>query len=209
MYFLFDERPKTVHYQIVSSRRKTGFRGESMEYRTERFAASIDVASYIDGYVAVEEFLACCRECPNYGQLWSCPPYDFDPLDLWRSFDTLTVIGYRITWAAPYTESEMDLVHDRIKQKIAAELYEMESLSPGSLSLSAGSCQLCGGCTRPCGEACRYPERLRYSIESLGGNVGKTVSDLCGIELEWIEEGKLPDHMVMVGGLLEKTARMS
>ena len=45
-----------------------------MMYRTERLETSIDIASYIDGYVDVERFLACCRECPNYGQLWSCPP---------------------------------------------------------------------------------------------------------------------------------------
>jgi predicted metal-binding protein len=97
-------------------------------------------------------------------------------------------------------------VHDRIKQKIADELYIMESHSPGSLSLSAGSCQLCEGCTRPCGAPCRHRDQLRYSIESLGGNVGKTITDLCGIELEWIEEGKLPKHMVLVGGLLERKA---
>jgi predicted metal-binding protein len=175
-----------------------------MMYRTERLEASIDIASYIDGYVDVERFLACCRECPNYGQLWSCPPYDFDPLDIWRAFDTLMVLAYRVTWSRAYTEGEMDMVHDRIKQKIADELYVMESHSPGSLSLSAGSCQLCEGCTRPCGQPCRYPDQLRYSIESLGGNVGNTLTDLCGVRLEWIEEGKLPTHMVLAGGLLKK-----
>ena len=177
-----------------------------MEYRTERFEASIGMPAYIEQYVDVEAFLACCRECPNYGQLWSCPPYDFDPLDVWRAFDTLTVVGYRITWGQTYTEGEMVQVHDRIKQKIADELYIMESRSPGSLSLSAGSCQLCEGCTRPYGKPCRHRDQLRYSIESLGGNVGKTITDLCGIELEWIEEGKLPKHMVLVGGLLERKA---
>ena len=45
---------------------------------------------------------------------------------------------------------------------------------------------------------------MRYSIEALGGNVGKTVHDLLGIELEWIEEGKVPSYFVLVGGLLEK-----
>ena len=91
-------------------------------YRTERLEASINIASYIDGYVDVERFLACCRECPNYGQLWSCPPYDFDPLDIWRAFDTLTVLAYRVTWSRAYTEGEMDMVHDRIKQKIADDV---------------------------------------------------------------------------------------
>ena len=45
---------------------------------------------------------------------------------------------------------------------------------------------------------------MRYSIESLGGNVGLTVSKLMGIELEWVTEGKVPSYFVLVGGLLKK-----
>ena len=83
-------------------------------------------------------------------------------------------------------------------------VYAEEEENPGSESLSAGTCQICSGCTRPAGEPCRFPEKRRYSIESIGGNVGKTISKLCGVDLEWIEEGKLPDHFVLVGGLLIK-----
>ena len=43
---------------------------------------------------------------------------------------------------------------------------------------------------------------MRYSIESLGGNVGLTIEKLMGIQLEWMEEGKLPHHFVLVCGLL-------
>ena len=93
-----------------------------------------------------------------------------------------------------------------VKEKITAELFEMENTHPGSVSLSAGSCSICGkgNCTRPSGKPCRYPDKMRYSIESIGGNVGKTVHDLLGIQLEWIEEGKVPSYFVLVCGLLEK-----
>lgn len=43
---------------------------------------------------------------------------------------------------------------------------------------------------------------MRYSIESLGGNVGLTIEKLMGIHLEWMEEGRLPHHFVLVSGLL-------
>jgi predicted metal-binding protein len=93
-----------------------------------------------------------------------------------------------------------------VKNKITEELFAMEEEYPGSISLSAGSCSVCGpeNCTRTDGKPCRYPEKMRYSIESIGGNVGKTVSKLLGIELEWIEEGKIPSYFVLVGGLLKK-----
>ena len=91
----------------------------------------------------------------------------------------------------------------RIKQELSDELLEKEKEYKGSISLSAGSCIRCGGnCTRKEKKPCRFPEKLRYSIESLGGNVGLTISRLMGIKLEWIEEGKLPSYFVLVCGLL-------
>ena len=83
--------------------------------------------------------------------------------------------------------------------------YWLEERYPGSVSLSAGCCSLCRpeGCGRASGLACRYPQKMRYSIESLGGNVGLTVSKLMGIELEWVTEGRLPSYFVLVGGLLK------
>ena len=82
-------------------------------------------------------------------------------------------------------------------------MMEEEKKYPGSISLSAGSCSRCkGGCTRPQGKPCRFPDEIRYSIESLGGNVGMTIEKLMGLELEWMEEGKLPSHFILVNGLL-------
>lgn len=175
-----------------------------MEYSLEYFESEIDVETYIQEYVDVETFLQLCQECPNYESVWSCPPYDFDPYDVWRDFDTLTVCGYRITYSDDRTEPEMNKALFEVKCKLTEELYELEKKYPGSMSLSAGSCHLCEGCTRPTGQPCRHPDKMRYSIESIGGNVGKTISELCGIEIEWIEEGKLPEHFVLVGGLLKK-----
>ena len=60
-----------------------------------------------------------------------------------------------------------------------------------------------GNCTKKEGHSCRHPEKLRYSIEALGGNVGKTADKLLGLSLEWVEDGKLPAHFVLVGGLLK------
>ena len=43
---------------------------------------------------------------------------------------------------------------------------------------------------------------MRYSIESLGGDVGKTTKDLLGLELKWMTEGRMPEHFILVNGLL-------
>lgn len=174
-----------------------------MDYKLERFEAETDIESYIKEYVDIEQFLECCKACPNYNNIWSCPPYDFDPMEIWRAHEKILIAGYRLTFDEDRTEEGMTKALWEVKKKLGDELYELEEQIPGSISLSAGSCQICEGCTKPGGKPCRFPEKMRYSIESLGGNVGKTISSLCGVEIEWIEEGKLPEHFVLVGGLLK------
>ena len=43
---------------------------------------------------------------------------------------------------------------------------------------------------------------MRHSIESLGGDVGKTLSLYLGQELLWGREGHFPEYYILLGGLL-------
>lgn len=201
-------------------------------YRTERLTAEISVEKYMEDFVDIEEFLEACKACGNYGRKWSCPPYDFNPEDYWRKFQTFKLIGIKIIFDEEYTSKtygaeELNTLIEQVlskeKDKLTKELYEMENKYPGSVSLSAGSCNMCGDslsgsgkCSRALAENstdgssggaekhCRYYSKMRYSIESLGGNVGKTCSELFNIQLEWVTEGKLPSYFLLVSGLLTK-----
>ena len=175
-------------------------------YTLERFEKEISVPLYLEHYVNVEEFLEYCKACPNYEKVWSCPTYTFNPEDYWKEYSSLLIVAYKINFEAGTDEKKSMEIMAEVKDKITEELFAMEGEHAGSVSLSAGSCSVCGkgNCTRNEGKPCRYPEKMRYSIESIGGNVGKTVSKLLGIELEWIEEGKMPSYFVLCGGLLKK-----
>jgi len=175
-------------------------------YKTQWYEKEISVEEYLENYVNVAEFLTYCRDCPNYEQVWSCPPYDFDPEDYWRKFDSLHLVACKILFEEGTDEKESMRIMAEVKDEMTEKLFAMENDYEGSVSLSAGSCGICGrgGCTRPQGSPCRYEEKMRYSIESLGGDVGRTLSRLMGIELEWITEGKMPSYFVLCGGLLKK-----
>ena len=174
-------------------------------YNIERSEKTIKVNEYIENYVNVEEFLEYCKECKNYESIWSCPSYNFNPEDYWRGYDEFLVVARKIIFGPEVDVPRSFEIMQEVKDDMSRELYELEKEYPGSISLSAGSCSMCKeGCTRTEGQPCRYPKLMRYSIESLGGNVGKTVSKLMGYELEWVEEGKLPSYFVLVGGLLKK-----
>lgn len=180
-------------------------------YTTKRYEAKVAVDHYIREYIDVEGFLEACRQCPNYGQVWSCPPYDFDVLAYWKQFSVLELTAIKIIFDEEYagkvmSEEEIRRITEtcigRVKAQLTRELYEREAVIRGSVSLSAGSCSLCKGCTRPSEKPCRNSEQMRFSIESLGGNVGLTTEKLMEIELEWVEEGRLPSYFVLVCGLL-------
>lgn len=180
-------------------------------YTTERYEAKVAVDHYIKEYVDVEGFLEACRKCPNYSNVWSCPPYDFDVIKYWEQFNVLELTAIKIIFDANYagkqfSPEELEKITRssiwEVKQQLTQELYEREKVAPGSVSLSAGSCSLCKSCTRSEGKLCRHPEDMRFSIESLGGNVGLTTEKIMGIELEWVQEGRLPNHFVLVCGLL-------
>lgn len=193
--------------------------------RIERFQKEIGVSDYLEGYVAVEEFLEYCKACPNYGVIWSCPPFDFDAEDFWCRFSRLLVIARKIHLPGGISQAEGFRILEEVKADMSRELFEMEAANPGSVSLSAGSCSICRnafgcetesenetgtgnaaphGCTRSNGQPCRYPDTMRYSIEALGGNVGLTVQKLLGIQLEWMEEGKVENAKTVVSDLRGK-----
>ena len=87
-----------------------------------------------------------------------------------------------------------------MKVKFMNEIYMLES--EDALGLFLGKCNLCMKCTREFGMPCKMPPRMRYSLESLGAYVDKTVEDYFGYEIKYAKDGKLPEYLIFVGGLL-------
>lgn len=182
-----------------------------IECKIERYEAAVSVKEYMEKCVDVPTFLEYCKKCDNYGKIWSCPSYDFEPEDYWKKYQTLHIVGMKILLPDALTEKryegkERDNIMQKVlfsrKKELDQQLLSMEEKYPGSVSLSGGSCLHCEKCTRPEGSPCRFPGRMRYSIESLGGNVGLTVTKYLHQRLLWMEEGKLPQYFILVGGLL-------
>lgn len=182
-----------------------------MEYTTQMKEAEISVSDYLDKYVKAEEFIQYCRACPNFGKIWSCPEYDFDTVEYFRKHSRLRVIGLKIIYSPgtrekTYSREEMrEVIAGSMhveRRKLDEYLRELEEKTGGT-ALNAGSCNICPeGCARPEGKNCRFPDRMRYSLESLGADITTTIGDLLGIELVWDKEGKLPEYYTLVAGLL-------
>ena len=173
----------------------------------------VPLAEYRSQCVDVPKFLGYCAACPNYGGTWSCPPFDFDPQEIWDRYGRILLRVVKVPVPAELREKVLSPqeINDEshallapIKHDLLSSLLEQERATPGSLALSAGRCQECpeGRCTKPAHQPCRQPGRMRHSIESLGGDVGKTLSLYLGQELLWGREGHLPEYYILLGGLL-------
>ena len=177
-------------------------------YTVERAEAVTTVGEYLRCCVDVPRFLECCRQCPNYGIRWSCPPFDFDVSGLWRGYQTLHLYArYLVPGANRDGQALIDALQ-REKELFLTELLSFERARPGSMALSCGSCHLCAECTRSAGLPCRHPEQVRPSIESLGGDVGETAVRYFGRPLLWVQDGIAPDYLTLVGGLLLRGDRV-
>lgn len=181
-----------------------------MKYTVTNREATIAASEFIARYRDIGRIRQYCLECPGYGKSWGCPPFDFDPAMVTDGFETVKVMGTIIefddqTRAACKTPQQAIAVGRQamgeVWQTLLPRLYEMEQELPGSRCFTF-RCVLCPeGCTRPQGLPCRYPERLRHSLESVGFDVEAITRDLLGIELEWSLDGSLSRHITLVTAL--------
>ena len=187
---------------------------EAMNIRIDDLLAEVPIVDFIRDCVDIPHFHACCQRCENYERTWSCPPYDFSPMDVWLSYDVLWLYGKKIytpdAWRERvYPDEELILRYNAlltpIRRKMLLNLLELEKRMPGSAALSGGRCDSCAKdvCARVNREPCREPQLMRYSIESLGGNVAKCAQLYLGETLLWAEQGRLPEYFILMGGLLK------
>ena len=174
----------------------------------EKLTADIDVNEFVENYVDIERFGTLCKECENYEKNWNCPPFDFDVMDVWNSYSKLKIIAFKMNFddeelAADFSDRELEFILkrlERMKVKLMNDIYALED--ENSYALFLGKCSLCMKCTREFGMPCKMPFKMRYSIESLGGNVDQIIEDVFGFKILYAQNNRLPEYMIYVGGIL-------
>ncbi|MCR5026243.1 MAG: DUF2284 domain-containing protein [Methanobrevibacter sp.] len=174
----------------------------------KKLTADVDVEEFIENYVDIERFMGLCEECENYGKNWNCPPFDFDVMEVWNSFNKLKIIAFKLDFsdeelAMEYSDKELEFILkrlERMKVKLMNDIYTLED--ENSYALFLGNCNLCMKCTREFGMPCKMPFKMRYSIESLGGNVDQLIEDIFGFKILYAKDNRLPEYLIFVGGIL-------
>lgn len=164
-------------------------------YNTTDTLQVIETNEYIRSYRDTTKFIVFCKQCKQYGNCWSCPPFSFDTDKYLSGYSTVLLIGTKIT-----SPDKDTFIKER--KKLDSLLLQMEARHPDSKAFFAGFCHGCGDqpCSRITGEPCRFPEKRRPSLEALGFDIGRTASELLGIELKWGSGGEAPEYLTLVSG---------
>lgn len=172
-------------------------------YVAERLSADLPAAEYVAAYRDLPPFLALCRECPAYGRTWVCPPLEFDADAELARYGAVHIVGTRIVPSVaglPLDCAEEFIAPERTS--LHSDLLRLEQATGGLAMIGIGQCRLCPqGCTRPQGQPCSRPELARRSLEAYGFDVGRTASQLLGVEMLWGADGCLPPYLLIVGAV--------
>lgn len=173
-------------------------------YDVQEIVAYVSRERYVREFRDVATFEACCRECPNYGRRWGCPPFDHDTLSDLQKYEKVLIVGLKIM---PHDQRmPLDAVYEFMRPEIKRmneRLLTLEQVTGGMAFGFVGECPYCKGapCARIEGKPCRHPDLVRPSLEAYGFNVSLTASDLLGIEMQWGRDGKMPHYITLVCGL--------
>lgn len=186
-----------------------------MSYTLSHISECIETAAYISSYCNPTKFIEFCKCCDKYNSCWACPPYSYNPIERISAYKYTYIIGTKVTFNEQFIKDSTDSAKNReiidkvmtdVRAVIDPQLMQLETSTPHSLALFAGTCHLCPqGCTRPKSIPCRYPEKIRPSLEAYGFDISKTTESLLNIPLKWSKQGELPTYLILVSGFMSNS----
>lgn len=181
-------------------------------FSTKNYFSYIPVTDYIANYRDADRFIVYCKQCDKYKNCWACPPYDFDTAEYILKYERIYIIGTKISLSEDIRRKCKNVEESKstgakaiadVRKVLDKQLLDVESNIVDSKAFFAGTCHICEpeDCTRIQSEPCRYPDKIRHSLESFGFDIGKTTEGLLGIELKWSNDSSLPEYFTLVSGL--------
>lgn len=181
-------------------------------YTPKLFIKKLTTREYLEKYVDIDVTTKACLECPNYSKNWACPEFIEDAYSLWTRYDNITLYLTKINFTQEalntrFSDEEMLKIIEnslfRERNLFIPELEKLEKKTDGTY-LSAGYCWQCKKCSRLDDKPCRFPDKCRYSIESIGGLVADTLEGVFDEKLKWIdyENKRLPENLSLLMALL-------
>lgn len=183
--------------------------GLSRSYVIEEMTAETKLSDFFEKYVDIPNVEDLCRLCDNYGNSWECPPHSSDVSVCWKNHENIRLIAWKLNYSEQIagkkvTMEQKNIIIDETLRKeklnLKKKLIKLEQELNG-VYLYGGRCDYCRQCNRTINEPCRFPDKQRYSLESIGCYVVDAAKDLLGYELLWVDD-IFPEYLFIVTAVL-------
>jgi predicted metal-binding protein len=104
-----------------------------------------------------------------------------NPLEILSEYKFVTVYALKYVYSA---DADLDSVYISTRKLLDRYIDAFES-DTQSLALIPGRCLLCDPCYKFLGKPCPTPEKIRYSLETLGFNLSELLNHEFDMTLSW------------------------
>lgn len=155
----------------------------------------------------------CEKGCPTYNKKWACPPFSPSYSKYSKNYTSALIICFYIGLGQfGYIKNDylkVKAANSILKSRMDKFLRSLEGQYGGKL-LSNGSCRLCKPCScKDKNSGCKEPDKMRYSMEALGLNVGEISKNVLNHELFWYRKNQLPLYTSVVSCLLNNSGNLN
>ncbi|WP_297130182.1 DUF2284 domain-containing protein [Terrisporobacter sp.] len=136
----------------------------------------------LKNYMKFEYFTALCKEgCPNYNSNYTCPPNSPTFTEYVKDYKYSLVIAMYMNIPKNKNMSE---VHEYLRIVLSDLLIPLERKINGLLT-DGGRCIYCKECAYIDNLPCRFPEKMRFSMESMGIDLDSACKDILNYSMSW------------------------
>lgn len=149
-----------------------------------------------------ELFAKMCRDgCRNFNKKHSCPPSMLDFKKYTKGYDKLLVVLLRIhlNQLKEYRQYHRLRVGNAVIKPRIEKI--MRLLEGNSRFLGTGACRLCKPCKKSLNQPCKYPDKMRFSLESLGVDCNQLTKDTFHFPLLWYKDKTAPEYTSVICAL--------
>jgi predicted metal-binding protein len=168
----------------------------------------------IKPYFQPEMFIKFCEACTYYNKIWTCPPYDFEVSKVLEGYGYAYIIGSKL-YISDLGESFKALLDNKDLEYVTSEIYKaarivldeklgiIQDREKHICVLLAGRCLACDQCVREKQQPCIHPEKMHFSLESIGFDVASICEDILGDKIQWAKES-LPEYFIFASAIFSQ-----
>lgn len=175
--------------------------------KTPKHKINIEVySSYIDKSKIKTNrklFSKMCKDgCKNYAKKYSCPPFSPSFEKLADNYSGLLVVFFlcRLNQIKSTEYNKVRIANSVLKARIRSLMWNLSKKFKLDY-LSTGSCNLCKPCKLELKQPCKYPDRKKYSLESVGIDCNSLSLELFNMPFLWYKDKKAPEYTAVISAL--------